>query len=63
MELRKDPITRSWSIVGHREETRTLPGGCPLCPAKLIPGKRCYAFRCRVPGKSLCYRIRTSVPC
>lgn len=32
MELRKDPITRSWVVIGHpeREKERTSP--CPLCP-------------------------------
>ncbi len=32
MELRKDPITRSWVIVGHREDTCETTGGCPFCP-------------------------------
>ena len=32
MELRKDPITRSWVIVGHREDTCETSGGCPFCP-------------------------------
>src|SRR5689334_12776637 len=30
MELRKDPITRSWVRVGHREDVLSLQG-CPLC--------------------------------
>jgi UDPglucose--hexose-1-phosphate uridylyltransferase len=34
MELRKDPITRSWVIVGHREDTCATTGGCPFCPEK-----------------------------
>ena len=34
MELRKDPITRSWVIVGHREDTCETTGGCPFCPEK-----------------------------
>jgi UDPglucose--hexose-1-phosphate uridylyltransferase len=34
MELRKDPITRSWVIVGHREDTCATTGGCPFCPDK-----------------------------
>jgi UDPglucose--hexose-1-phosphate uridylyltransferase len=33
MELRKDPITRSWVIVGHRERETARPDPCPLCPA------------------------------
>jgi len=32
MELRKDPITRSWVRVGHREEFAAAAEGCPLCP-------------------------------
>lgn len=32
MDLRKDPITRSWVIVGHREDTCQTTGGCPFCP-------------------------------
>src|SRR5258708_9980634 len=34
MELRKDPITRSWVIVGHREDSCATTGGCPFCPEK-----------------------------
>ncbi len=32
MELRKDPITRSWVVVGHPEEPPAPSDGCPLCP-------------------------------
>lgn len=32
MELRKDPITRSWVIVGEEESRRTGDGHCPFCP-------------------------------
>lgn len=32
MELRKDPITRSWVVVGHAEEPPAAAGPCPLCP-------------------------------
>ena len=35
MDLRKDPITRSWVVVGHREDTCETSGGCPFCPAKV----------------------------
>ncbi len=35
MDLRKDPITRSWVVVGHREDTCETSGGCPFCPAKI----------------------------
>ncbi len=34
MELRKDPITRSWILVGHRELLSVDPNECPLCPRK-----------------------------
>src|SRR5260221_14379710 len=32
MELRKDPITRSWVIVGDDTEKQSQPGYCPFCP-------------------------------
>jgi UDPglucose--hexose-1-phosphate uridylyltransferase len=32
MELRKDPITRSWVVVGQSERTVEREGACPLCP-------------------------------
>jgi UDPglucose--hexose-1-phosphate uridylyltransferase len=35
MELRKDPITRSWVVVGHREITCETTGGCPFCPSQV----------------------------
>jgi len=35
MELRKDPITRSWVIVGHRKNACETSGGCPFCPEKV----------------------------
>lgn len=31
MELRKDPITRSWVVVGHPERETERPDPCPLC--------------------------------
>lgn len=35
MELRKDPITRSWVRVGHRENLILQSSdGCPLCPPR-----------------------------
>ena len=34
MELRKDPITRSWVRVGHREDVPIPDFGCPLCPER-----------------------------
>jgi len=32
MELRKDPITRSWVVVGPAEREKERVGTCPLCP-------------------------------
>jgi UDPglucose--hexose-1-phosphate uridylyltransferase len=32
MELRKDPITRSWVVAGHPERERARLDACPLCP-------------------------------
>jgi len=32
MQLRKDPITRSWVAIGHPEYEEEQPGFCPLCP-------------------------------
>ena len=36
MELRKDPITRSWVAIGHPERAVDRPGLCPLCPENRI---------------------------
>ena len=33
MELRKDPITRSWVVVGHPTQERPPAHPCPLCPS------------------------------
>jgi len=35
MELRKDPITRSWVVVGHREAPSQSSEECPYCPEKI----------------------------
>ena len=32
MELRKDPVTRSWIVVGHPEHPDSPDAACPLCP-------------------------------
>jgi UDPglucose--hexose-1-phosphate uridylyltransferase len=32
MELRKDPITRSWVVVGHPDDVPVAAEPCPLCP-------------------------------
>jgi UDPglucose--hexose-1-phosphate uridylyltransferase len=34
MELRKDPITRSWVVIGHTEEKQLPAEPCPLCPGR-----------------------------
>src|SRR6202165_5303987 len=35
MELRKDPITQSWVILGQSEAPGAAPEECPLQPAKI----------------------------
>ena len=35
MELRKDPITRSWVVIGQRHDTCVTSGGCPFCPTQV----------------------------
>jgi UDPglucose--hexose-1-phosphate uridylyltransferase len=35
MELRKDPITRSWVVLGHREGPAQSSESCLLCPWKV----------------------------
>jgi len=49
MELRKDPITRSWVVVGHRDDTCATTGGCPFCPDK-------------ANSKSILFRLPASGP-
>jgi len=39
MELRKDPITRSWVVVGHPEREKPRPDPCPLCPENRLETK------------------------
>jgi len=39
MELRKDPITRSWVAIGHPEETSVPTEPCPLCPDQQASSK------------------------
>jgi UDPglucose--hexose-1-phosphate uridylyltransferase len=34
MQLRKDPITRSWVVVGQWSNTCETLGGCPFCPSR-----------------------------
>jgi UDPglucose--hexose-1-phosphate uridylyltransferase len=35
MELRKDPITRSWVVTGHREQAAAPTDVCPLCAVNI----------------------------
>ncbi len=37
LQLRKDPITRSWVVIGHKDQA-PAPGPCPLCDSS--SGKR-----------------------
>ena len=39
MELRKDPITRSWVVAGHPAQEKLPPHPCPLCPETLADTK------------------------
>jgi UDPglucose--hexose-1-phosphate uridylyltransferase len=36
MELRKDPITKSWVVSGHPPQARVPEDPCPLCPAQAM---------------------------
>ncbi len=46
MELRKDPITQSWVILGQREVVAETPEQCPLDPARIdkIPAISPFLF-------------------
>jgi len=39
MELRKDPITRSWVVAGHPEREKVRMDPCPLCPENRLETK------------------------
>ncbi|MGA7915178.1 MAG: galactose-1-phosphate uridylyltransferase [Candidatus Acidiferrales bacterium] len=39
MELRKDPITRSWVVAGHPEREKVRPDPCPLCAENRLETK------------------------
>jgi UDPglucose--hexose-1-phosphate uridylyltransferase len=49
MELRKDPITRSWVVVGHAEEVPVPPEPCPLCPGTESASRTIFAFPAQGP--------------
>jgi len=67
MELRKDPITRSWVVVGQGGEPPLPPDPCPLCPATetgqtLLALPASGAWRVRVtPNAAPLYRIEGEV--
>lgn len=44
MELRKDPITRSWVVAGHPEREKVRPDPCPLCPENRIETRELLAL-------------------
>lgn len=68
MELRKDPITRSWVVVGHPEEVPVPPEPCPLCPGTesasrtilALPGQGQWQVRV-IPHFDPLYRIEGDV--
>jgi UDPglucose--hexose-1-phosphate uridylyltransferase len=67
MELRKDPITRSWVRAGQREELAAAAEGCPLCPGHAnlptlleLPSGRVPQVRV-IPHPQPLYRIEGEV--
>ena len=58
MELRKDPITRSWVVVGHPEREKPRPDPCPLCPENRLETKVILDLPAsRAPGRFAPIRI------
>ncbi len=64
MELRKDPITRSWVALGHPDEAPAATGECPLCPGPTTSGNVLLRMPaqgpwqvCVIPHFSPFYRI------
>jgi UDPglucose--hexose-1-phosphate uridylyltransferase len=53
MELRKDPITNSWVILGSRGDTCETTGGCPFCPEKASSKKVCLRLPAQGPWQVL----------
>src|SRR5580658_4264614 len=67
MELRKDPITRSWVRAGQREELAAAAEGCPVCPGHAnlptlleLPSGRVPQVRV-IPHPQPLYRIEGEV--
>jgi UDPglucose--hexose-1-phosphate uridylyltransferase len=55
MELRKDPITRSWVVVGHPELEKIRKDPCPLCPANRIETKSLLELPQQAPWQVRAY--------
>jgi len=68
MELRSDPITRSWVLVGHQEQTSMPADGCPLCPGRAADSRALLKLPssgtgqiCVIPHFRALYRIEGDV--
>jgi UDPglucose--hexose-1-phosphate uridylyltransferase len=47
MELRKDPITRSWVLTGDWEAVETVfADGCPYCDWPVLPARPIFSIPC-----------------
>ena len=55
MELRKDPITRSWVVIGHPEREKARPDTCPLCPETRIETRELLALPANGPWQVRVY--------
>jgi UDPglucose--hexose-1-phosphate uridylyltransferase len=55
MELRKDPITRSWVVAGHPEREKIRPDPCPLCPGSRLETQTLLDLPARGPWQVRVY--------
>ena len=55
MELRKDPITRSWIAVGQAERKEDRADACPLCPESRIETRAILALPAQDPWQVRVY--------
>lgn len=55
MELRKDPITRSWVVAGHPEREKVRPDPCPLCPEHEVETRQLLALPANGPWQVRAY--------